>query len=109
MEPSWTLVAIVAFVAILVGFFLGRKGGGNVVQVPSMPGPPPAPAPSQPPSRPLPPRPGRKAPLPGAPADWEAEARGLAATGQKIQAIKVVREATGLGLKESKDLVDSWD
>lgn len=57
----------------------------------------------------LPPRPGRKAPLPGAPADWEEEARGLAAGGQKIQAIKVVRDATGLGLKESKDLVDSWD
>lgn len=26
--------------------------------------------------------------------------------GQKIQVIKVVREATGLGLKEAKDLVD---
>ena len=26
--------------------------------------------------------------------------------GQKIQVIKVLREATGLGLKESKDLVD---
>ncbi len=31
----------------------------------------------------------------------------LAAAGaQKVQVIKVVREATGLGLKESKDLVD---
>jgi large subunit ribosomal protein L7/L12 len=29
------------------------------------------------------------------------------AGGQKIQVIKVVREATGLGLKEAKDLVDS--
>ena len=28
------------------------------------------------------------------------------AGGQKIQVIKVVREATGLGLKEAKDLVD---
>jgi large subunit ribosomal protein L7/L12 len=27
--------------------------------------------------------------------------------GQKIQVIKVVREATGLGLKEAKDLVDA--
>jgi len=27
--------------------------------------------------------------------------------GQKIQVIKVLREATGLGLKESKDLVDA--
>jgi large subunit ribosomal protein L7/L12 len=30
-----------------------------------------------------------------------------AAGGQKIQAIKVVRAITGLGLKEAKDLVDS--
>lgn len=29
------------------------------------------------------------------------------AGGQKIQVIKVVREATGLGLKDAKDLVDS--
>ena len=29
------------------------------------------------------------------------------AGGQKIQVIKVVREATGLGLKEAKDLVDA--
>jgi large subunit ribosomal protein L7/L12 len=29
------------------------------------------------------------------------------AGGQKVQVIKVVREATGLGLKESKDLVDA--
>ena len=30
----------------------------------------------------------------------------LARAGQKIQAIKVLREQTGLGLKESKDIVD---
>lgn len=30
-----------------------------------------------------------------------------AAGGQKIQVIKVVREVTGLGLKEAKDLVDA--
>lgn len=30
----------------------------------------------------------------------------LLATGQKIQAIKVVREVTGFGLKEAKDLVE---
>jgi large subunit ribosomal protein L7/L12 len=31
----------------------------------------------------------------------------MAAGGQKIQVIKVVRAITGLGLKEAKDLVDS--
>lgn len=30
----------------------------------------------------------------------------LALQGQKIQAIKMLREQTGLGLKESKDIVD---
>lgn len=35
-----------------------------------------------------------------------AEVRQLALEGKKIQAIKVLREQTGLGLKESKDIVD---
>ncbi len=103
MELSWTLVAIIAVVAMLVGFFLGRKGGGNVVQVPSAPHLP------APPSRPLPQRPGRQMPPPGEQADWETEARDYLGRGSKIQAIKVVRDATGLGLKEAKDLVESWE
>ena len=41
-------------------------------------------------------------------ADQYAEARLLAASGKKINAIKLVREQSGLGLKEAKDLVDSW-
>lgn len=35
-----------------------------------------------------------------------AEVRQLALAGKKIQAIKVLREQTGLGLAESKDIVD---
>jgi ribosomal protein L7/L12 len=38
--------------------------------------------------------------------DHEAELRNLVAAGQQIQAIKMVRELTGMGLKEAKDLVD---
>ncbi|PRC50481.1 hypothetical protein C6A85_69195 [Mycobacterium sp. ITM-2017-0098] len=38
-----------------------------------------------------------------------AEVRQLALEGKKIQAIKVLREQTGLGLKESKDIVDRLD
>jgi large subunit ribosomal protein L7/L12 len=38
-----------------------------------------------------------------------SEARQLAKNGRKIEAIKAVRDITGLGLKEAKDLVDSWD
>ncbi len=42
-----------------------------------------------------------------APAEpWEDEARALAAAGKKIEAIKVCREHTGLGLAEAKAVVD---
>lgn len=42
------------------------------------------------------------------PASVAAEIDRLVAADQKIQAIKIVREQTGFGLKESKDLVESW-
>lgn len=38
---------------------------------------------------------------------WRAEVMELLRRGNKIQAIKMVREATGLGLKESKDYVET--
>jgi ribosomal protein L7/L12 len=37
------------------------------------------------------------------------EVRRLAESGQKIEAIKHLREATGLGLTEAKEIVDSLD
>ena len=40
--------------------------------------------------------------------DSYAEARALAAEGNKIHAIKVVREQGGMSLKQAKDLVESW-
>lgn len=40
--------------------------------------------------------------------DAYAEARALAAAGNKIHAIKVVREQSGISLKAAKDLVESW-
>jgi hypothetical protein len=40
------------------------------------------------------------------PADVEAQARELVARRQLIQAIKIVRVATGMGLKEAKDWVE---
>jgi large subunit ribosomal protein L7/L12 len=43
------------------------------------------------------------------PADVDyAEARALAADGNKIHAIKVVRDQSGMSLKAAKDLVESW-
>jgi ribosomal protein L7/L12 len=40
--------------------------------------------------------------------DVYAEARALAAEGRKINAIRVVREQSGMSLKAAKDLVESW-
>ena len=40
--------------------------------------------------------------------DLYGEARALASAGNKIQAIKLVREQSGLSLKAAKDLVESW-
>ncbi len=41
-----------------------------------------------------------------APTEFNVILTGLAATDKKINVIKVVRELTGLGLKEAKDLVE---
>jgi len=38
--------------------------------------------------------------------NWEGEARRMAAQGQKIAAVKIVRQGTGWGLKQAKDYVD---
>jgi hypothetical protein len=46
-------------------------------------------------------------PLRAVPADVEAKARELVARDQKIAAIKIVREASGMGLKEAKDWVEA--
>ena len=40
--------------------------------------------------------------------DEYAEARAAAAAGNKIEAIKIVREQSGLALKAAKELVESW-
>ncbi|MBI5881735.1 MAG: 50S ribosomal protein L7/L12 [Elusimicrobia bacterium] len=58
---------------------------------------------------------GMAMPMAGAPAAAAAEEKtdfnvmlsGLAAPDKKISVIKVVRELTGLGLKEAKDLVEA--
>ncbi|MFT4260483.1 ribosomal protein L7/L12 [Microbacterium sp.] len=41
-------------------------------------------------------------------ASVSAEIDGLLAVGRKIEAIKVYREHTGVGLKEAKDAVEAW-
>ena len=41
-------------------------------------------------------------------AIWETEARALLAQGEKYNAIKLVREKTGLGMRDAQDLLESW-
>lgn len=45
-------------------------------------------------------------PVPAA-HDWQAQVKRLMATGQKLEAIKVYREATGVGLAEAKAAVEA--
>jgi len=63
-----------------------------------------------PPGEPVTDDPATSAPRHAAPpvVDEYAEARALAAAGNKIHAIKVVREQSGISLKAAKDLVESW-
>lgn len=89
MEISVTVVVVVAIVAFVAGFLAGRQSS-NTVQRPV--GPPPQPIPRA-----------------GADPNWESSARAELAAGRKINAIKSVREATGLGLKDAKELVESWE
>ena len=53
------------------------------------------------------PTPAGAAGQPAAGPDWMSEVRDLVARGNKIEAIKVYRERTGLGLKEAKDAVEA--
>jgi ribosomal protein L7/L12 len=46
--------------------------------------------------------------VPAPVADDYAEARALAAAGNKIHAIKEVREQSGMSLRAAKELVESW-
>jgi ribosomal protein L7/L12 len=50
-----------------------------------------------------------EAPKPADMGSAMGEARALLQEGKKIEAVKRVREATGLGLKESKELVERWE
>jgi hypothetical protein len=99
MESTWPLIAIIAGLAFAVGYLLGRQrpAAGTMpptIQAETRPAPAPAPTPAP-------------APRPAV-IDWEKEARAELKAGNKIMAIKIVREGTGLGLLEAKNLVESW-
>lgn len=59
------------------------------------------------PSRPVPTPPASSPPMTTTLSPLDRHVRKLAADGNKIEAIKAVREHTGLGLKEAKDYVEA--
>jgi hypothetical protein len=96
--PLWAIILLglgsLGFLFMLVG----RRGNRDLTRAPSTLAPRAAPAPSFT----LPPLPNPE----GIPPDIVAELRAMIANGQKIHAIKRVRELTGCGLAEAKDWVD---
>jgi len=40
---------------------------------------------------------------------WEIEAKRELAMGNKVNAIKIVRDNTGVGRQEAKELVEAWE
>jgi hypothetical protein len=91
----------VAFLALLLIAFR-RRGGARDLIAPPRGGDPLTPTLPVP----LPPWPRTGAPIGELPEEIERQVRALIAAGEKLEAIKLVRAATGLGLSEAKDLVE---
>jgi ribosomal protein L7/L12 len=92
------IIAAAAIFAVIVALLLRRMSWGNSPGYTQLP---PQPSPQSARSGPSPVPPVRLDPA------AEQEMRQLVAQGQKIEAIKQVRQLTGLGLKEAKDYVES--
>ncbi|MCT2398379.1 ribosomal protein L7/L12 [Novosphingobium mangrovi (ex Huang et al. 2023)] len=93
MTLSWPLIALVALAIFVLGWLSGRTSRTER----DLSGPP---ATSQPPTR-------QPRPDPGPSVRAEIEA--AIAEGRKIEAIKLLREATGMGLKEAKEAVEAME
>lgn len=61
------------------------------------------------PAAPAPPKISMAVPSTSLPPEVEEQVRALMAAGRKIDAIKLARDVTHLGLKETKDLVESLE
>lgn len=92
MQPLVLIAALVigvVVVLLIIAILRWQRAGINVPISPALP---------------TAERPPQAAPLP---SDLEAQARALLARGKKIEAIKLVRQSTQLGLKEAKEYVDA--
>ncbi len=97
MDITVLVVAMIAAgvgLVLLLWLLLRGRGGTRVIEAPPTEAPPvPVSEPSAGSSMTM--------------AAADSVVRAMAARGEKIQAIKMVREMTGLGLKEAKDYVES--
>jgi hypothetical protein len=89
MYVSMPVLAAIGFAFLVLAALAWRRRGGERDLV----APPRA-------------RPAGAAPIGDLPPEIAAEARALLAAGRKIEAIKRIRAATGLGLAEAKQLVE---
>jgi large subunit ribosomal protein L7/L12 len=85
----------IAFVALVILAWRRRAGARDLIAPPRQ-------------GAPAPPRawPAGAAPIGDLPAHIAEEVRALNAAGRKIDAIRLVRAATGLGLAEAKEMVE---
>ncbi len=86
-SPTLIIIAVVVVLVVAAALWLRRLGGASA-------------------SSSLPVQPNNRPPVQLDPAGEQA-VRELLAGGNKLEAIKRVRELTGLGLKEAKDYVES--
>jgi hypothetical protein len=100
--PVPVLAALGIAVLVLAALALRRRGGARDLIAPPRPGAP-MPPPRAEPARPWP---AGAAPIGDLPPELEAEVRALLAAGQKIEAIKQIRAATGIGLREAKEMAE---
>ena len=98
--PVLVLIGIAFLVLALLAF--RRRGGPRDLIAPPRAGDgltPTLPVP-------LPPWPRSAAPVGELSEEIDAQVRRLVAAGEKLEAIKLIRAATGLGLSEAKNLVE---
>ena len=88
--PLWLLSLIVLAFLVLLRLALRGRYGGDMIERQRRAAPPAL-------------APGEEAAVRARP-----DVAAALASGSKIEAVKAVREASGLGLKEAKELVERW-
>jgi hypothetical protein len=98
--PVLALLGVAFLVLALLAF--RRRGGARDLIAPPQSADPLVPTRPVP----LPPWPRSAVPIGELPDEIDLQVRALVAAGEKLEAIRLIRAATGLGLSEAKDLVE---